>query len=136
MEVPTTYLEADLYELQIRAVNDVVYTVHPDYPVGKLTRLADDNWTYAAAALSLPFVDPDVNPFDVTLSSSDVTGTVTLTASEALWDSSYVGSEIRLRHTDEGGVYAFGSTGAPASVPLRLLILTIHLQLGFLERMQ
>ena len=29
LEFPTPYLEAELYELQIRAVNDVVYIVHP-----------------------------------------------------------------------------------------------------------
>ena len=117
LEVETPYLEAELYEIQTRAVNDVVYITHPNHPVGKLTRLADDNWTYDVADLDLPFVDPDVNSFDVTITSSDVNGTVTLTASEDLWDSSYVGSEIRLRHIDEGDIKSFGSTGYPATVP-------------------
>ena len=116
-EQPTPYLEAELYELQTRAVNDVIYITHPNHPIGKLTRLADDNWTYDVADLDLPFVDPDVNPFDVTITSSDVNGSVTLTASEDLWDSSYVGSEIRLRHIDEGDIKSFGSTGYPATVP-------------------
>jgi hypothetical protein len=103
LEVVTPYLEADLYELQIRAVNDVVYIVHPDYPVGKLTRLADDNWTYAAADLSLPFVDPDVNSTVVTLTPSATTGNgITITASAVnTFDAAHVGSILRLKHLSE-----------------------------------
>ena len=116
-EQPTPYAEADLYELQIRAINDVVYIVHPDYPVGKLTRLVDNNWTYDEADLDFPFIDPDVNPFDVTLTASDVNGVINIEASAAVFDSSYVGSELRLRHTDEGEIQGFSSTGYPATVP-------------------
>ena len=100
LEVVTPYLEADLYELQIRAVNDVVYIVHPDYPVGKLTRLADDNWTYAEADLSLPFVDPDVNSTTVTLTPDALTGSIGIAASADAFDADHVGSELRLKYLD------------------------------------
>ena len=102
LEVSTNYLEDELYELQIRAVNDVVYIVHPNHPVGKLTRLADDNWTYAAAELELPFVDPDINSTVVTLTPSATTGNgVTITASSAAFDAAHVGSILRLKHLSE-----------------------------------
>ena len=101
LEVVTPYPESSLYELQIRAVNDVVYIVHPDYPVGKLTRLADDNWTYAAADLNLPFVDPDVNSTVVTLTPSATTGSITVTASADAFDADHVGSELRLKYLEE-----------------------------------
>ena len=101
LEVVTPYLEADLYELQIRAVNDVVYIVHPDYPVGKLTRLADDNWTYAAADLSLPFVDPDVNSIEVTLTPDALTGSIGIVASADAFNADHVGSELRLKYLTE-----------------------------------
>ena len=102
LEVVTPYAEADLYEIQIRAVNDIVYIVHPDYPVASLTRLADDNWTYAETALDLPFVDPDVDPTDVTLTPSASTGNITITASSDVFSSDYVGSELRLEYLEEG----------------------------------
>jgi hypothetical protein len=102
----------------MRAVNDVVYIVHPNHPVGKLTRIADNNWTYSVADLDFPFVDPDVNPLDVTIEASAQTGNgITLTASESIFSSDYVGSIIRLQHTDEGNIYSLGSTGLPATKP-------------------
>ena len=107
LEVVTPYLEADLYELQIRAVNDVVYIVHPDYPVGKLTRLADDNWTYAAADLNLPFVDPDVNSTEVTLTPDGLTGSIGIAASADAFDADHVGSELRLKYLTEGSSSIF-----------------------------
>ena len=103
LEVVTPYLEAELYEIQTRAVNDVVYITHPNHPVGKLTRLADDNWDYAAADLELPFVDPDVNSTVVTLTPSAITGNgITITASAVnTFDAAHVGSILRLKHLSE-----------------------------------
>ena len=122
LEVVTPYLEAELYELQIRAVNDVVYIVHPNHPVAKLTRLADDNWTYTDASLNLPFVDPDVNSIDVTLRPSATTGTgIGIVASADAFDSSHVGSQLRLRYLEDGSSYVtFDNSGrdnAAAFVP-------------------
>jgi hypothetical protein len=110
--VVTPYAEADLYEIQIRAVNDIVYIVHPDYPVASLTRIADDNWTYAETALDLPFVDPDVDPTDVTLTPSDVTGNnITITASDVAFSddpvTGHVGSVLRLEYIDEEETFTF-----------------------------
>lgn len=112
LEVATPYLEAELYELQIRAVNDVVYIVHPNHPVGKLTRIADDNWTYTAADLSLPFVDPDVNAANVTLTPSATTGNITITSSSDAFDADHVGSELRLEYLTEGTTYNFSDFNA------------------------
>jgi len=101
LEVVTPYLEAELYELQIRAVNDVVYITHPNHPVGKLTRLSDTNWTYAVADLSLPFVDPDVNSTEVTLTPDALTGSIGIVASADAFDADHVGSELRLKYLSE-----------------------------------
>ena len=107
LEVVTPYLEAELYELQLRAVNDVVYIVHPNHPVGKLTRLADDNWTYVAADLELPFVDPDVNSTEVTLTPDGLTGSIGIQASDDAFDADHVGSELRLKYLTEGSSLGF-----------------------------
>lgn len=114
LEVVTPYAEADLYEIQIRAVNDIVYIVHPDYPVASLTRLADDNWTYAETALDLPFVDPDVDPTDVTLTPSASTGNITITASGNVFSADYVGSELRLEYIKDGYSSSFSDQGITA----------------------
>jgi hypothetical protein len=108
LEVATPYLEAELYELQMRAVNDVVYIVHPNHPVGKLTRLADDNWTYGDAALAVPFVDPDVNSSDITLTPSAPTGTgIDIVASADAFSADHVGSVLRLEYLNEGSSQVF-----------------------------
>jgi len=102
LEVVTPYLEAELYEIQTRAVNDIVYITHPNHPVGKLTRLSDTNWTYAVADLELPFVDPDVNSTVVTLTPDALTGSIGIAASADAFDADHVGSELRLKYLTEG----------------------------------
>lgn len=44
-EVETPYAHADVADLVYIQDADVMYITHPDYPVHKLSRLADDNWT-------------------------------------------------------------------------------------------
>jgi len=107
LEVVTPYLEAELYEIQTRAVNDVVYITHPNHPVGKLTRLSDTNWTYAVADLSLPFVDPDVNSTVVTLTPDGLTGSIGIAASADAFDATHVGSELRLKYLTGGSSCIF-----------------------------
>ena len=108
LEVSTPYLEEELHDLQIRAVNDVVYIVHPNYYVAKLTRLADNNWTYGGADMSLPFVDPDVNSSTVTLQASALTGNgISITASERAFEPDHVGSILRLKHLTDTTSIAF-----------------------------
>lgn len=113
-EVVTPYLEEnadgenELYQLQMRAINDVVYIVHPNHPVGKLTRLADDNWTYAVADLDGPYVDPDVNPTEVKLTPDGTTGPITITASGGnAFTTGHVGSELRLKYLVQGRSVTF-----------------------------
>jgi hypothetical protein len=108
LEVVTPYQESELYELQMRAVNDVVYIAHPNHPVGKLTRIADDNWTYADAALATPFVDPDVNSSEVTLTPSATTGNgIDIVASADAFVADHVGSVLRLEYLNEGSSQVF-----------------------------
>lgn len=44
-EIPTDYAEADLFDLKFVPSNDVLYIVHPSYPVKKLTRTGHTAWT-------------------------------------------------------------------------------------------
>jgi len=110
-EVSTSYLEADLYEIQIQAVNDVIYMVHPNYAPTTLTRLADDNWVFRIAALSQPYVDPDVNSFDASITSSGTGGNVTLTASEDSFNANHVGSVLKMAYSQDSQIINFIDQG-------------------------
>ena len=97
----TTYLEADLFELQFKQSNDVMWIVHPDYAPRKLTRTS-------ATAFSLDVITFVNGPFlprndieeddDVTMTPSviaeDATGT--LTASSATFVAGHVGALFKL----------------------------------------
>ena len=106
-EVYTGYQEDELYELQIQAVNDVIYIVHPNHVPSTLTRFADDSWAVSYSAISQPYVDPDVNPFDVTLTPSATTGNISLTASAPAFNADHVGSTIKMAYSQDSQVINF-----------------------------
>lgn len=74
---------------------DVVYLVHPDVPPHKLSRLGPTNWTLAA----VDFMPPPFrsqNTTTTTIYASASTGSVTLTASAAVFTSVMVGEYVYL----------------------------------------
>ena len=97
----TPYLEADLFGLQFKQSNDVMWIIHPDYAPRKLTRTS-------ATAFSLDVITFVNGPFlprndieeadDVTMTPSviaeDATGT--LTASAATFVAGHVGALFKL----------------------------------------
>lgn len=95
LEVATPYDEASLRELQVAQINDVLYFTHARYPVYKLLRLADDNWTFEPVDWFYPPLR-EINISDTTLSVNGTTGTVTVTASSAIFDQGHVGSQWRV----------------------------------------
>ena len=46
LEVPTPYAASDLREIQFAQVNDIMYFAHANHPPYKLSRVADNNWTF------------------------------------------------------------------------------------------
>ncbi len=122
--VTTPYLAGDLFGLQIKQSNDVMWITHPDYAPRKLTRTS-------ASAFSLdviPFVNGPFLPRndivkddDVTLSSDSETGTGTLTASSATFEAGHVGALFKLSHPRvsaiaEGSIAGTGLIGAAIPV--------------------
>lgn len=119
VELTTTYTTEQLPYLQTNQINNVLYIVHKDHPVRKLTRTNDTTWTLENV---LPETGPwrSINSDDtLTITPSAFSGstnawgtrtvgqTCTLTASGNLWDAAMVGGYFRLF---EPG----GSTGIPA----------------------
>jgi hypothetical protein len=98
-EIVSPYLLADLTDtngtFRINYVQsaDVVYLAHPSYPVYKLSRFGNTNWTITEVNTTAgPF--QDVNSVKTTkVYSSGTTGTVTLTANQAdFFNANQVGS--------------------------------------------
>jgi hypothetical protein len=89
LEISHPYVGADLREIQFSQINDIMYFAHANYPPYKLSRLADNNWTFAEVAWDFP---PQLqrNSTDTTISSSSNQGTVTLTASDPIFKSGHV----------------------------------------------
>jgi hypothetical protein len=111
LEVVTPYLEAELYEIQIRAINDVVYITHPNHPVGTLKRIADDDWVYYSTDIQPPFVAPEES-LGIGIKSSAATGTTTISQTEVLigneiFSSDYIGSKLRLFYPIDTQVVSF-----------------------------
>lgn len=57
-EVVTPYAHTDLGLLVFAQEADVMYIVHPDYEVRKLSRLADDDWTLAIVTFAPKMTEP------------------------------------------------------------------------------
>ena len=108
-EISSPYLEADLFELQYCQINDVMYIAHANYPVYKLSRLADDNWTLAAVEWDYPpFRDENITATTITPSATTGNG-ITLTASSSIFTADNV-----------GGYYRIGTRRATSSIKIAL----------------
>lgn len=117
LEVPSPYLETDVFELQYAQINDVMYIVHPDYPVRKLSRVADTNWTLAEVVWAFPPMR-DENITSVTITPSGTTGSITLTASASTFTADNVGSFFEITHdrASSSVSLSLGSTANSASM--------------------
>lgn len=88
-EVPSPYPSDAGYgsvvlEVTPCQINDIVYICHPDYPVYKLTRVTDTNWTMAEVNFLTPAL-LDQNITGVFIGASALNGTITLSANAATW---------------------------------------------------
>lgn len=95
-EVATPYLEADLRELYMFQSADVLYILHPDYAPRTLVRTSDANWSLN----TITFTDGpylSINSSATTITSSATSGSVTLTASTAIFVAGDVGRQMRIK---------------------------------------
>jgi hypothetical protein len=110
-EIVSPFSAADLtdsadgtFTLSMVQSGDVIYIAHPNYPLQKLSRLGNTNWTIAAAPLvNGPFKTQNSDR-TLTMYASATTGTVTLTASSATFTAAMVGSYVYLEPKDLSSV--------------------------------
>lgn len=101
-ELVTPYLEADLPFLKYTQSFDTLTITHPNHKIKQITRTAHDVWTIADFAfINGPFQDLNV-AIGTTVTSSATTGTVTLTASAALFTTANIGQLFYLEIKDLG----------------------------------
>ncbi len=81
VEVTTTYTTAQLAALKFAQSADVMYVVHPDHPIRKISRTSHVAWTLTEVSLARgPFLDP--NTTTTTMTANGRTGSsITITAS-------------------------------------------------------
>lgn len=100
-EIVTPWEEADLFDLQFAQINDVTYITHPDYPVRKLSRVTDTNWTLTEVSFLTPaLLDENLDDTITIASSATAKGDpTTLTATGGnIFQAGHVGGYFQLAH--------------------------------------
>lgn len=83
--VSNPYNSSELRDLQYVQINDIVYVVHPMHPPYKLSRIANNNWTFAEVEWDWPTVmDDNIGSITIEPSATDGDG-ITLTATAPAW---------------------------------------------------
>lgn len=111
-ELVTPFPASSLPLLSWVQTADVIWITDGLRPIQKLSRLALNNWTIAAASFATgPF---RVQNLDIakTVQASAATGTITLTANFAMFSAQHVGSLIQLAQVDDPVPLWTGNTAA------------------------
>ena len=116
LEVYTPYSVADAFNLAFEQINDIIYITHPNHPLAKLTRSSDDYWTYEAVDWTFPPLRPQ-NLTSTTIDPSADEGTITLTASTAIFEAGHVGSYWGIKHRVKGLSIAMDLVGDDPATP-------------------
>lgn len=120
-EVVTTYQEADLFGLQFKQINDVMYIVHPDYAPRKLSRVTNTNWTFGLVDFDqAPLLNENIT--EITLAIDDITVGAgrTLTASSDLFVAGHVGAIFQISHDQSAASIELPLTVNGTSAELRV----------------
>lgn len=101
-EIATNYLEAELFELQFVQSADVLFIAHPNHPPARLSRTAVDTFSIADETFEYPpFLDENLTA--TTLNPSATTGSITITASAALFAATDVDRFVRIDYSGSDG---------------------------------
>lgn len=116
-EIETPYATSDLPLLNFAQSADVFFIAHPKHVPYELSRYTDTSWTFEKFAFrNGPF--RNINSSDITMAVSGTSGNVTLTASEAFFNSGHVWGLMGIYNdADEVSVRTQGGvTGVPVAV--------------------
>ena len=106
-EVTVPYTAAEARYVSVQQSFDRLYMVHPNHPPAALTRTSATTFSYAALALiNGPFADENTNT-GITVTASGTTGSVTITASSAIFSAGHVGALLRIAAKDYSDIPAW-----------------------------
>lgn len=115
-EIYTPYLEADLATLKFTQSADVLYITHRNYYPQTLTRYSHISWRLEPYPFEEgPFKSQNVIA-TLTITPADKTGTTTLTASAALFNTLHIGALFKLEHYIEGQAVTKTGSGTSAGI--------------------
>jgi hypothetical protein len=101
LEIVTTYTEDEIDDIQVEQSIDVMFMVHQSHPVATLSRTTVDTFVLADYVFDWPAM-LDQNSDDThTLTASTTTGTITVTSSVSMFDSTYLGMAIQINELVE-----------------------------------
>lgn len=104
VEVVTPYLEADLFALKFTQSADVMTICHASYPPLEIRRYGNEDWRTAEVVTNDgPFQDINIDQ-DITVKASGETGSITLTASSAIFTSQLAGTLFFLEQVNTGEI--------------------------------
>jgi hypothetical protein len=110
-EIDIPYTNSEINDLRFAQSFDTLYITHRSYVPRQLQRLGHDNWVLSTVL----FIEPpylDENTSDTTITPSATTGSVTVTASSAIFASTDVGRAIRYKSgPDRSDVTNYTGTG-------------------------
>lgn len=121
-EIVSPYDKTDLFEVQFAQDAQIMRMVHPDYAPYKLTRTAHTAWTMTEIVFEDgPFIDEN-DDTTITITPSARIGSITLTASSAIFDvSDHVGALWEISYLVDSNsvnerIIAVGETVGPVTV--------------------
>jgi hypothetical protein len=92
VQVATPYTAAEVPELRVEQSADVLYVCHKNHPQYELRRTSATAWTFAAMSFDDgPFLDVNQDE-SILVYASATTGSVTLTATSAIFSADHVGA--------------------------------------------
>lgn len=124
-EISTPYQEADLFEIQWKQINDVLYIAHPDYEPYKLSRIADDDWDLEEVVFAVPpTLEPNIDDdFKITPTPTTNPNEVELESTAPLFTPQHVGAYWRIGHVRAANAVerAFASGNGSTTPNIRIL---------------
>lgn len=99
--IVTPWASADLALLKYTQSADVVTVCHPTYPTQQIERLSATNWQIIPfAPVNGPFQDINIDQ-TITVTTTDVTGAVSVSASKDLFSADMVGLEFYIHQAPD-----------------------------------
>jgi hypothetical protein len=114
-EIVSPWSTADLPMLQCEQSKDVLYILCPGHVPQKLSRTGNTDWTLAAVTFNDgPYLDEN-GTITSTITPSATSGSISLIASDAIFQKGHIGSLWRLRYTGDSTLKKFTGDGQNSS---------------------